>query len=307
MKTSCDGFVPSSAVPSGKSLQVFACRKSESQCKSGQIPHRQERTSEYPEHRCSGCHCYQLCCSNNHFLIMALFKPTKEELVDFSRLTYQRGRFLSGLTAWFSSQENIHLWLELKNHSLSSMLFSHSCQSVYWIPNENHLCSWTSLSGGEKKRLLFLSQRDTKRDYHRKSRAALEGELALRWKPEAPWANCLQGPWQPGRRETRRATKPPREQKKLCHPSAPRGPGEFCELLPVAVRLICIWVWTSMKTWIELLTQEGNTARFHRMRFQQGVWFYGAAVKYLIGFQFIKHFQNMLSPFKLRGHYHVYL
>lgn len=77
----------------------------------------------------------------------------------------------------------------------------------------------------------------------------------------------------------------------------------------------CLWRWDWFVSGYELkwkrelnsLLEEGNTARFHRMRFQQGIWFYGAAVKYLIGFQFIKHFQNMLSPFKLRGHYHVYL
>lgn len=61
---------------------------------------------------------------------------------------------------------------------------------------------------------MFLSQGDTKRDYHGKSREVFQDELALRWEPEAPSAHRVQV-LAPGRPEPANATEPPCERQNL--------------------------------------------------------------------------------------------
>lgn len=70
----------------------------------------------------------------------------------------------------------------------------------------------------------------------------------------------------------------------LSKPSVPQPP-----VLGNSVNC-CLWQWHWFVSGYELkwkhelnsLHEEGNTAKFNRMKFQQGVKFYGAVVKYLI-------------------------
>lgn len=88
---------------------------------------------------------------------------------------------LSHYYVLFSSHENVHLELNLEETPglfyttilIPAEVFIESLSKTTYALG---LSSWKK----KKKWLLFLCQKDTKGDYHRKSREALEAELGLR-------------------------------------------------------------------------------------------------------------------------------